>query len=126
MADPILALIGGLTLIVLGIGAIISLIICSTQFFLALFQKKKTNCREKHLLVLDDLHMKLFTAPQGNYPDKTSPLHMMDMIALMRQNPMPDDKMARWTGFIQGVMAANGWLSVDAERDRTRPIFNGE
>lgn len=33
------------------------------------------------------------------------------------------DKTGRWIGFAQGVMAANGCLDVDAERDRTRPLF---
>lgn len=36
---------------------------------------------------------------------------------------MPIDKSGRWIGFIQGVMAANGCLDVDAERDRTRPLY---
>lgn len=80
--------------------------------------------REKHLLVLDGLKDKLHSAPNGIYEDKTSPSHMLDMIEIAHRDIMPDDKLARWTGFIQGVMAARGWLSVDAERERTRPIFS--
>lgn len=37
---------------------------------------------------------------------------------------MPLDKINRWVGFIQGVLAVQGLLSVAAERDRTRPIFH--
>lgn len=38
MADPILALIGAITLIVLGAGALVALVILSVQGFLALFR----------------------------------------------------------------------------------------
>jgi hypothetical protein len=37
---------------------------------------------------------------------------------------MPLDKVSRWVGFIQGVLATKGLLSVAEERDRTRPIFH--
>lgn len=37
---------------------------------------------------------------------------------------MPTDKISRWIGFIQGVLATKGLLSVAAERDRTRPLFH--
>lgn len=36
----------------------------------------------------------------------------------------PADKMHRWLGFVQGVMAAQGVINVDDERDHTRPIFH--
>lgn len=36
----------------------------------------------------------------------------------------PVDKTSRWIGFVQGVMTCRGILDVDAERDRTRPIFH--
>lgn len=36
----------------------------------------------------------------------------------------PTDKISRWIGFIQGVLASRGYLDVDAERDRTRPLFH--
>lgn len=36
----------------------------------------------------------------------------------------PIDKASRWLGFIQGVLAALGFMSVKKERDRTRPIFH--
>lgn len=43
----------------------------------------------------------------------------------------PPDKSGRWIGFVQGCMACRGLLNVDAERDRTRPLYtaaymNGE
>lgn len=36
----------------------------------------------------------------------------------------PIDKASRWLGFIQGVLAVLGFLSVKKERDRTRPLFH--
>ena len=37
---------------------------------------------------------------------------------------MPIDKLNRWIGFIQGVLACHGLLDVRTERDRTRPFFH--
>lgn len=37
---------------------------------------------------------------------------------------LPSDKISRWLGFIQGVLAVRGRLSVIAERDATRSIFH--
>lgn len=36
----------------------------------------------------------------------------------------PLDKMHRWLGFVQGVLAAKGAIRVDDERAYTRPIFH--
>lgn len=36
----------------------------------------------------------------------------------------PTDKMHRWLGFVQGVLAAKGAISVDEERAYTRTIFH--
>lgn len=35
----------------------------------------------------------------------------------------PLDKLGRWVGFVHGVLASRGKLDVEAERVRTRPIF---
>lgn len=37
---------------------------------------------------------------------------------------LPLDKLNRWVGFIQGVLAVRGLLNVSTERDRTRPLFH--
>jgi hypothetical protein len=42
----------------------------------------------------------------------------------LTDDTMPVDKVSRWVGFIQGVLAVRGLLSVAAERDRTRPLFH--
>lgn len=36
----------------------------------------------------------------------------------------PFDKMSRWLGFAQGVLAAVGAIDVDEERDFTRPLLH--
>jgi len=81
--------------------------------------------RAAHIAVLEGLYI-----PQeddSSFPDKTSYQHLKWMADAIRNTPsMPIDKIARWVGFIQGVLACRGIISVDAERDRTRPIFTGQ
>ena len=35
-----------------------------------------------------------------------------------------EDKANRWLGFVQGVLIAGGVLTIEGERDFTRPIFH--
>lgn len=51
-------------------------------------------------------------------------LRWMAVTAIQNIETWPSDKTSRWIGFIQGVLAARGILDVDAERDRTRPLFH--
>jgi hypothetical protein len=43
---------------------------------------------------------------------------------ILANRELPSDKISRWLGFIQGVLAVRGRLSVAAERDATRGIFH--
>jgi hypothetical protein len=43
---------------------------------------------------------------------------------ILANRELPADKISRWLGFIQGVLAVRGRLSVTAERDATRGIFH--
>lgn len=43
---------------------------------------------------------------------------------ILEDEALPEDKINRWIGFVQGVMAARGVLDVDFERTRTRSIFH--
>jgi hypothetical protein len=36
----------------------------------------------------------------------------------------PFDKLCRWIGFVQGVLASVGAIDVDVERDQTRPFLH--
>jgi hypothetical protein len=60
-------------------------------------------------------------------PPSTSASYLREFIlrAIRHANEMPLDKLGRWTGFVQGVMSARGWISVQSERDRTRSLFTG-
>lgn len=37
---------------------------------------------------------------------------------------LPVDKVSRWLGFVQGVLACKGLIDCDAERDVSRPLFH--
>jgi len=85
--------------------------------------------REANLLVLVYWRMRLQT--EGVWPDqtaaRTTPAYIYwFIIHAIERDSSPDfplDKLGRWVGFVQGVLAANGVLDVDAERERTRPLF---
>ena len=38
----------------------------------------------------------------------------------------PKDKVGRWLGFVQGILAAQGLIDVGVERDYSRPLFHAE
>jgi len=80
--------------------------------------------RRAFILVLSGLSGKLAGKNFGS--DKTSGEHLVWMIGecLLNIRTMQIDKLSRWVGFIQGVLAANGLLDVDEERERTRPLFH--
>lgn len=44
--------------------------------------------------------------------------------AITNGKDYPFDKMNRWLGFTQGVLAATGLIDVDAEREYTRPLLH--
>lgn len=43
---------------------------------------------------------------------------------IRKSDQLPSDKLNRWIGFVQGVLACRGFMSVAEERDRTREIFH--
>lgn len=55
--------------------------------------------------------------------DTQSLLNLCDE-AIKNGHKYPFDKMNRWLGFVQGVLAARGAIDVDTERDVTRHIFH--
>lgn len=83
--------------------------------------------REAHLGLLRHYQAYMIDRNQGGKADadKRSLAYAAWFIdhALERGPELRLDKLARWIGFIQGVLAVNGVIEVDAERDRTRPIF---
>ena len=57
---------------------------------------------------------------------KTSLANLRWMVAhcIKEIDTLPVDKICRWIGFVQGVLASKEIIDVDAERDRTRPFFH--
>ncbi|WP_299945268.1 helix-turn-helix transcriptional regulator [uncultured Ruegeria sp.] len=43
-----------------------------------------------------------------------------------RQHSWPKDKIGRWLGFVQGVLAAQHLINVEEERNLSRPLFHAE
>ena len=39
-------------------------------------------------------------------------------------NKMTEDKISRWLGYVQGIMTIYGWITVEEERENTRPLFH--
>lgn len=59
-------------------------------------------------------------------PDKTDHKHLLWMLEQIMIGEVTGKKSHRWLGFIQGVLAARMFISVDEERNVTRPFFRGE
>ena len=59
--------------------------------------------------------------------DKTSDKHLVWMLnEIKNSTTQSETKKHRWLGYVQGIMVAKGYLSVDSERDLTRNVFNGK
>lgn len=65
-------------------------------------------------------------ADQGPVPAETSCVHLswMCRMAASEAYDWPVDKLSRWLGFVQGVMAARGLITVSNEREFSRPLFH--
>ena len=59
-------------------------------------------------------------------PNKCDGNHLLRLCkeAIENAHEYPFDKMCRWMGFVQGVLAVQGIIDVDKERDYTRPLFH--
>lgn len=53
--------------------------------------------------------------------------HLLWMLYQIRYGAVGSDtKSHRWLGYVQGVLTAKGFISVEVEREETRDIFKGE
>ncbi len=43
--------------------------------------------------------------------------------AIINTAEYPEDKLNRWLGFVQGILIVQGFTTVEAERNFTRPLF---
>lgn len=51
---------------------------------------------------------------------------MLEQIQFTKTTQQSESKKHRWLGFVQAAIIAQGWSTVQVERDFTRDIFNGE
>lgn len=62
-------------------------------------------------------------------PGEFQAKHLMVMLEQIQFTPstrQSESKKHRWLGFVQAAIIAQGWSTVQIERDFTRDIFNGE
>lgn len=59
-------------------------------------------------------------------PERCNGEHLVRLCSEMIDNgrKYPWDKMNRWIGFVQGVLATQGIIDVDIEREVTRPVLH--
>lgn len=64
-------------------------------------------------------------APPGA-PPQTTCSHLCWLLENVQRNAYthPVDKLGRWLGYVQGVLAAQGSLSVPQERERSRQVYH--
>ncbi len=60
------------------------------------------------------------------FPEKCQGPHLARLCreAIANGSLYPFDKLNRWLGFVQGVLAAGGLIDVDVEREATRPLLH--
>ncbi len=75
--------------------------------------------RQRYFSILD-------VEPDCSSSHQTRDEHLAWMLTKLSDDDMSDTKKHRWLGYIQGCMVMKGYLSVEYERNATRPIFNGK
>lgn len=76
--------------------------------------------------VLFERYIEMLKAQSPGDPgDQTSPGHLIRLCEEAIAKPeLPFDKASRWLGFVQGVMTAKGLITVEEEREFSRPLFH--
>ena len=78
-----------------------------------------------HQAVLADIAQRLpRTADDEAMPPPLRLERLHWLITTAQTTPMDALKLARWTGYVQGVACARGWLDADEERERTRAVLH--
>lgn len=78
-----------------------------------------------HLAILADIAARIpATCDDAHLPAPVRLERMHWLITTAHTTPMDPLKLARWTGYVQGVCAVRGWLDADEERERTRPVLH--
>ena len=78
-----------------------------------------------HRVILADIGARIpRTEPDEGFPAALRVERLHWLIETAQTASMALDKLARWTGYVQGVACARGWLDAEEERIRTRPVFH--
>lgn len=75
---------------------------------------------ERYLSIADAM------PPQADCPPCTDAQHLswMCSTAIANAAAWPEDKLSRWLGFVQGILTVRGYLTVEGERQASRPLFH--
>ncbi len=66
-------------------------------------------------------------SPRQIETEPTAIAHLLWMLQqIIGGHLSSETKENRWLGYVQGILVSRELISVHAERDRTREIFNGE
>jgi hypothetical protein len=78
---------------------------------------------ERYRLIMQETQLPF---PNQDQCGRTHLIHLChEAIFRIETTSMPYGKVCRWLGFIQGVLCSAGIITVEQERDFTRPIFQG-
>lgn len=77
-------------------------------------------------LIVDPLLFLTQTQSEIENPPPLTGLDNLEFLLtrILEDESLPEDKIHRWIGFVQGVLAARGIIDVNFERTRTRSIFH--
>ncbi|AMO44266.1 hypothetical protein vBRpoSV10_213 [Ruegeria phage vB_RpoS-V10] len=77
----------------------------------------------RYIAVIAERHPDPF---KGNKQMDHAHLTWMCEVIMNHHDLWPADKVGRWIGFVQGVLAAQGLIDINVERDFSRPLFHRE
>jgi hypothetical protein len=83
---------------------------------------------EGYIKDLTEINLKLFMEARQVLAESsddldTSALEAFVDSAVENIKYLPPDKQSRWLGYLQGRLADLGLLTIEEQRDRTRPLF---
>ncbi|MFG6080454.1 hypothetical protein ACEUZ9_001058 [Paracoccus litorisediminis] len=79
---------------------------------------------ERYLGIINQARHEVDPESPGDSRKSLGNLAWMCAEGMDKHDALPIDKLSRWLGFVQGCLAMRGLISVDAERDFSRPLFH--
>lgn len=95
------------------------------------FTLVRRTVNQANIDVVINLLKKIDTAYREDFPCSSMPdneniekILAMSSVIIHESLDWPSDKVGRWVGFIQCLAVNEGIITIDGERDETRPIFH--